>query len=230
MLEALEYALTRLIIPIAMAFGSGYLIYIGGGLLREDNSLAATACFFGSALLLFFVYLSRMKIIQGFGIKLETWEEKQKEAVDLIAKMREMAATFGKVASSELMTGMFVRRELTTKQRVQFHEEIVRQLKKLHVPASNSAEIKAERRRIASVLYFNHISKAAQDEDKAGRHVQIRIESDANECHVVPTANFITEVLKRENQLHPETKLWIDDYEHFCRTEEIRRIDKFMKD
>lgn len=91
-----EGFLYKIVIPTGISLLAGYLIYIGAVVAQADKTATATICIVGGLLLFAIIYISKFKVVSGLGFRAETWEEKQKEAAELIEQMRELAGFFWK--------------------------------------------------------------------------------------------------------------------------------------
>ncbi len=86
-----------------LIFGSVGLIFIGFTIkfVSDEKIGSATATFGFSIFSFFFALLSRFKHIKGLGFEAELWEDKQKEAAELIDRLKDVVAIY----SSEIVMG-----------------------------------------------------------------------------------------------------------------------------
>lgn len=86
-------------------FRSLYLVYIG-------NTSDGSAVFFIGFICIIYANVSRFKRFKGLGFEAETWEDKQKEAADLIERLRNVVSIYtheivlGKVKSGRWQKSM----------------------------------------------------------------------------------------------------------------------------
>jgi len=75
-----------LILAIAVS-----LFCVGSWLAINDQTASATLMLAAAVLCLIFVYLARFKRFKGLGIEAELWEDKQREAEQLIERLKPLA-------------------------------------------------------------------------------------------------------------------------------------------
>jgi hypothetical protein len=64
-----------------------YLFWLAKELSQGDKSVSAGLTYAAAVICLIFVFLARFKRFEGLGIKAEMWEDKMKEAEQLVDKM-----------------------------------------------------------------------------------------------------------------------------------------------
>lgn len=72
------------------------LIALATVLAFRDQVLAGSACFVMAAMLLVFVFISRFKKFSGLGFSGELWNDKQKEAEELIGRLSQMSFAYAR--------------------------------------------------------------------------------------------------------------------------------------
>lgn len=162
------------------------------------------------------------------------------EAHATVDQLRTVAAVTAKASLTDLMSSNFMS-GTTLKTRLDLHDSVIAALKS--IGASDSAVRDADEmwRRGIGVTYHRAILKRIQQQttrrtdndpvsDEKRRAPNEFQELLDFENWLAPTPNVIRAFLTSKDLMTPEISLWIDDYEHFIGTGEIRRRDQFVRE
>lgn len=76
---------------LGLSIAAALFLLVALGTGAADMAASATVMIGGLGICLIFLYLSRFKKFKGFGLEAETWEEKMKEAGQLIERLNHLA-------------------------------------------------------------------------------------------------------------------------------------------
>ena len=156
------------------------LFVLGGYLAFQDRTASASVVLGFAILCLVFTFLARFKRFKGFGFEGELWEQKQREAAELIQTMRSYTAGLGRLlitiaARAGRWNGGLSRREL--------HDAVVNvegMLRNASIGHSETELAKAEFYRITLIDMAHPIYEAV------GKAISKAIENIAKELNKFP--------------------------------------------
>jgi hypothetical protein len=152
------------------------------------------------------------------------------EANATINQLREVTTTMATATLTNMMATNFMG-GMSLRKRLELHDQLIQQLQNLGVSDDQQRSAQTEWRKGMSILYFNVVLRAA---------INGRAPEDTNmissEYHSLldfpnwqaPTSGMLTRFCEQRNLLNAEVRQWIDDYQQFLNTGEIRRQGEFL--
>ena len=166
-------------------------------------------------------------------------KEQIAEAAATLEQLREVATATSRATLTDLMAGGFMG-SMSLKKRFELHDNIISSLKKIGAGAEQIEQAETEWKKGVSVIYHRAIKKcvelreepsqvniyAPEPNKKAGQEIQDLLEF---ESWSTPTPHQIKTVLKKYEISVTSADEWLNDYQHFLNTNEIRRKEGFIK-
>lgn len=163
-----------------LCLGSILLFALGAYLAFLDKVGSATTVFASAIICTIFVYLTRFKKFNGFGIQAELWDEKQVEAAELIDKLKPLTTELGKLLITISARMGRLGSAMNRSEMLEITANIERLLKGLDVSSSEIEKAKSEYYQLtiseiaSSVInsYSEVLYKTLQDIDKKISEIQ----------------------------------------------------------
>jgi hypothetical protein len=149
------------------------------------------------------------------------------EANATIQQLRSLALALGEASLTDLMAGNFFE-GMSLRRRFATHDVIKRSLLDLGLSVGDIQKASANWNKGIAVTYHRAIRAALPKE------LNVRIRDEFNgmlkfEEWQAPSPDALDAFLRQHGLVTDEVTAWIDDYRHFERTKEIRRLDEFVK-
>ena len=161
------------------------------------------------------------------------------EATATIDQLRSVAVTSAEATLTDLISGSFMG-GMTAERRLQLYDKIIESLRAIGADESQIEEAVSDWNKGIGIIYHRAIqdavgrrlepgklNPAASDEMKAAE----RVLQDmlVFKTWTVPTPDEMRAVVDKHGVNSDDVRSWIDDYEHFLETGQIRRREEFVK-
>lgn len=189
----------------------------------------------------FVIFISKIESIQelSLGPLRARMKEQIREADATIKQLREISAVSSEATLTNLMAGNFWG-GMPFAKRLELHDKIVDSLKQIGASDAQIKRAESDWKKGVSIIYHNKIqevveqrkkpsqinSDAPEEAKKAGNEIKELL--DFNNW-AAPTPQQIKSTLRKYNINSPEAEAWIEDYEYFLKTGEIRNKEQFIK-
>lgn len=148
------------------------------------------------------------------------------EANATVQQLRAVALGFAEASLTDLMAGNFMD-SMSLRQRLAVHDVIVKALVDLGVSQQDVQKVSADWNKGICLTYGRAIRKVLPNPDADARTAYDAL-SKFDEWREA-TPDEIQSFVDQRGLNTPNVAAWIDDYRHFLRTKEIRRLDEFVK-
>lgn len=166
-------------------------------------------------------------------------KEKLQEASATIEELRKIATATSEASLTELMSGSFMG-GMNLQKRLELHDKVIKSLKEVGVTDTQIGEAEGDWRKGIAIIYHRAITKnikqvadvntinqnASENQKNAAEELQALLDFDN---WAVPTPHQIKVVLKSHKIDSQEAENWLNDYEHFLKTNEIKNREQFVK-
>lgn len=161
-------------------------------------------------------------------------QQKIDEATATLEQVRSLATATSFALLSELMAGEFSYGSPLTK-RIEVRNRIIAELKSLKLPDEKLRQAEAGWQEYGAILYTGKIRSVVVKEMKAAGRSGDEIGTFESEFKTAlqpntwtaPTASAVREFLQKRGLLSAVAAKWIEEYQQFLNTGEIRRPDEF---
>jgi len=228
-------AIFTLVVPLGIGlFG----VKIGLIAPDSDNNLPWLALLVG----VFITLISRIDDFAEFslGPLKARMNEKIVEADTAIQDTRQIAVRLTKTALTDLMAGNFFD-SMSLRNRLDLHDELVQTLRDIGATDEQIADAEEMWRRGIGVTYHRAIKQAFLEREEANRVSDAEGASpdlqgardgfqDLLQFHdnwQAPSPAEMEDYLREQTVLNADAQEWIDDYQHYLETGEIRRRELF---
>ena len=206
--------------------------------VRLENTTMAGMALVGGAFITFISRLDQMSEL-SLGPLRAKMREKIEEADETLEQLRETAATMSKASLGHMMASSFWA-GLSLAQRFKLHDEVISNLRGLGASDFQIEQADAIWLCGIPVIYSRAVCNALRGAQSAADRIsrtneqqalvkKITEMQDFDDNWKIPTSNQIRRLLQDENAITELVKKWLDDYQHFEETGEIRDLDQFVK-
>ncbi len=237
--------------PLCIAFGgktmngfvSGSLVALGvAGLvativavfwLKLDAKQAGVVL----AASVFLLLASRLDQITAFSFagaeaKLD---RKVAEADATLNELREAMTTFAQAMLTSSMANEFMD-GLPTRRRFDYHDQVMDSLRDLKLTSTQLAKAESGWRQGVAILYHRLFANVVAHQLKSSDKPNQERSAIVDKLHKLgdfstwtsPSPAVVRDFLKKEGVYNAELEQWLEDYEHFLTTGELRRRDSFL--
>lgn len=166
-------------------------------------------------------------------------KEKLQEASATIEQLRKVAAVTSEATLTDLMAGGFTG-GMNLKKRLELHDKVIMSLEEIGATEEQLHKAESDWKKGIPIIYHRAIYRAVEQRKDPNRRNTNAPPNALNasdeiqrlldfENWLAPTPYQVRDVLERHKINSPEVDELISDYEHFIKTNEIRNIDKFIK-
>lgn len=161
------------------------------------------------------------------------------EAHATIEQLRATAVVIARASLGQLIADSFIGR-MTGAQRFRLHDELITNLYHLGVSDEQVNEAKAIWNKGIRVIYVRAIGYAISgksspsdptnptpDQENLSREIK-NLRSFGDDWSAV-SSTMLRELIEERSQMTPLVKKWLDDYQHFEETGDIRDKDQFLR-
>lgn len=213
---------------LAVSFVSGVLMIIGGcpALVLSDRTSAAFAILLTGVVA---VLVGRLHHVEE--LALGPLKARLRQSIDeanaTIQQLRALALALGEASLTDLMAGNFFD-SMSLRQRFAVHDVIRRSLLDLGLSERDVQKASANWNKGIAVTYHRAIRATLPKE------LDVKIRNEFNEMlkfedWQAPTPDALDAFMRTHGLLTDEAVAWIEDYRHFERTRDIRRLDEFLR-
>ena len=206
------------------------------GTILHDHTTAWIAALCGA----FVTFMAKLESVAelSLGPVKAKLRAKIEEASATIDQLRKVAVATIEASLTDSMAGSFMG-GTTFRQRLELHDKLIRTLTDIGASSSEIAAAKSEWDKGIAIIYHraiktavenrespNRINPDASEQQKAaGTELQDLLDFDS---WAVPTPDQMRTVMKKHNVLSGDAETWVNDYEHFLESGEIRRREEFV--
>lgn len=166
-------------------------------------------------------------------------KEKIDEATATVESLRNIATVTAEGFLTDLMAGSFMG-GINLEKRFELHDKWLETLEDIGASPGQLKAAEANWNKGIGIIYHRAIRKAVEEREnpsqlnpdapennkRAGREIQDLLDFQRWEA---PSPHTIRMVLKAHEVSSPKAEAWIDDFEHFLNTGEIRNKEEFLK-
>jgi hypothetical protein len=207
------------------------------GICFKDASTSWVAALCGA----FIAFVSKLDEISelSLGPVKAKMKEKIEEAEKVLQQLRESAtvnahSTLTDLGAGSMMGGM------RTDRRLEIHNNIISNLREIGCSEEQVAWAERDWKKVMNIYYCNFIKQLVEErtsphtvnpnasENRKQAHKELKELEDFGKWEM-PSPNQIRSVLSRHSVQDEAVDGWVEDYEHYLNTNEIRRVDEFIK-
>jgi len=166
-------------------------------------------------------------------------KETIREATASIENLQKVATVTSKATLTDLMAGGFMG-GMRLEKRLELHDEVIESLKEIGASQEQLAEAESDWKKGIAIVYHRAIRKAVEERKHPNRVNPEASEAQKNagkeikdlldfENWAVPSPHQIKVILKKYNIDSTQVNKWIEDYDHFLKTNDIRNREEFIK-
>ncbi|WP_024850405.1 hypothetical protein [Hydrogenovibrio kuenenii] len=189
----------------------------------------------------FVVFASKLERIAelSLGPVKAKMREKIEEASATIEQLRKVSVTIAEAELTNLIATAFMG-NMTLEKKLEIHDKVIDELKNINVSDEQISTAEESWKKGITVIYHRAIRNALEErphpsivnaeisdsQKNAGRELQDLLDFDN---WLPPTPYQIRKLLEKHGISSSAAEVWIDDYEHFLKTNEIRNREEFVR-
>jgi hypothetical protein len=207
------------------------------GIHYKDPSTSWVAALCGA----FITFISKWEEISelSLGPVKAKMKEKIEEAEKVLRQLREAVTVNAHATLTDLGAGS-MSGGMRTDRRLEIHKNIISNLKEIDCTDEQVARAERDWKKVMNIYYCGFITQLV--EERTSPHLKNFNTSGSrkkayNELKELedfgkwkmPSPEQIRSVLSRHSVQDEAVDGWVDDYEHYLETNEVRRVDEFIK-